>query len=377
MKPTGSDVGSLFPFIQQQAARGEFQLSYLRDTFDDLRTWKRKARGKLLELLHYTPARVAPNPEVLEIVDCGDYLREKITFQTTPDLRVPAYVLVPRNARRPLPAVINLHDHGGFYFWGKEKLVALPDEHPVLTALRQRYYAGRSTAIELVRQGYLTIVIDMFYWGERRMVLDDDPEDWRTRPRDISPERIAAFNQRASEYEALVGRTIYAAGFTWPGVLFWDDLRTVDYLISRPDVDRRRIGCVGLSVGGLRACHLAALDSRIRVAVVVGWMTSFPAQLKRHIRNTIGHTKVVPGLYRYLDYPDVAALAMPAAMLVINGSRDALFDPDGVKASFEKLQRCYQKAGIPEKLRTRLYDAPHEFNVAMQADAWDWLRRWL
>ncbi len=193
----------------------------------------------------------------------------------------------------------------------------------------------------------------------------------------MGPERVAAFNRRASEGEQLVGRTIFAAGFTWPGVMLWDDVRSVDYLASRPEVDPRRIGCVGLSVGGFRSCHLAALDDRIRAAVVVGWMASFPAQLRRHVRYTIGHTMLVPGLYRSLDYPDVASLAMPSALLVINGSKDALFDQDGVRACFDKLGACYRKAGAAEKFRARLYDTPHEFNAAMQSEAWDWLDRWL
>src|SRR5205814_5477013 len=122
-------------------------------------------------------------------------------------------------------------------------------------------------------------------------------------------------------------------------------------------------------------CHLAALDDRIKAAVVVGWMTSFPSQLKKHIRNTIGATMLVPGLYRHLDYPDVASLAMPAALLVINGSKDGLFEPAGVQASFDKLRRCYEKAGVPEKFRARLYDSPHEFNADMQAEAWEWLKK--
>src|SRR5262245_31956547 len=72
---TGSDVGSLFPFIQGQAARGDFALSFLRDDFKDLAAWKRQARGKLLELLHYSPARCDPRPEVLERADLGDHVR--------------------------------------------------------------------------------------------------------------------------------------------------------------------------------------------------------------------------------------------------------------------------------------------------------------
>ena len=142
-------------------------------------------------------------------------------------------------------------------------------------------------------------------------------------------------------------------------------------------MDPKRIGCVGLSVGGLRSFHLAALDDRIKAAVVVGWMASFPRQLRCHIRDTIGHTKIIPGLYRHLDYPDIASLAMPNALLVISGSKDALFDLDGVRASFDKLNACYEKAGAAEKCRRRLYDTPHEFNAEMQAEAWEWLRRWI
>ena len=69
--------------------------------------------------------------------------------------------------------------------------------------------------------------------------------------------------------------------------------------------------------------------------------------------------------------------AQEAQWLVINGAQDALFQQDGVKASFEKLHACYCKAGVPDRCRTRLYDSPHEFNEAMQTEAWDWLNRWI
>ena len=372
-----SDIGSLYPFVKSQAVAGEFPLSFLQKEFADVAAWKRVARGKLLDLLHYSPPPCDPKAETVERVDRGDYFQESVYFNTTPNIRVPAFVLVPKRAKLPAPGIVALHDHGGFYFWGKEKLVALDDEHPVLTDFKREYYAGRSIASELACAGYVVVVIDMFYWGERRMLLADDAPDWRARPRSITKERIEAFNRRSGEGEQLVGRTIFSAGFTWAGVMFWDDVRTVDYLLTRPEVDPRRIGCVGLSVGGVRSAHLAALDDRVKAAVVVGWMTSFPAQLKRRVRNTIGHTKLVPGLYRYLDYPDVASLAMPTPLLVINGSKDELFEPSGVRASFEKLAACYKKAGVPERVRTRLYDTPHEFNAEMQVESLDWLAKHL
>jgi dienelactone hydrolase len=373
---TESDIGSLYPFVESQAVKGEFPLSFLQPGFTDLAAWKRTARARFFELLHYAPPRTDPRAETVARLDRGDHVQETVYFDTTPDIRVPACVLVPKGARRA-PGLVALHDHGGFYFWGREKLLAQDDEHPVLADFKRQYYGGNSIATDLARAGYVVVVIDMFYWGERRLLLDDDPADWRDRPRTIAADRISTFNQRASANEQLTARTLYAAGITWAGVMYWDDIRTLDYLASRPEVDPGRLGCVGLSMGGLRTIHLAALDDRIKAAVAVGWMTSFPPQLKRHVRNTIGFTKLVPGLYRQMDYPDVASMAAPTPLLVINGSKDALFEPSGVQRSFAKLAACYRKAGAPDNVRTRLYDTPHEFNREMQAEAWAFLGRHL
>lgn len=366
-------VGSLFPFIQGRLPKGLPRLCFLRGEFTDVEEWRRLARGRLRELLHYRPEPCSLDPVTASKETRGDLVREEVAFSVSPGCRAPATVLKRRGLRGKLPALIALHDHGAFYLWGREKLVAKESEHPSLAAHKAQYYAGRSIAADLAEQGYLVVCMDMFYWGERRLLLEADPPEWRERPPGMEESAVRAFNQRSSQMEQLVARTIHAAGFTWPGVMFHDDMRTVDYLLSRPDVDPERVGCVGLSVGGLRACHLAALDSRIRAAVAVGWMTSFPYQLRSHIVNTIGHSMVVPGLYGDLDYPDVALLAAPRPLLVINGSRDTLFHPEGVRAAFRRLRAGYRKAGNERALVTRLYDAPHEFNMTMQQEAWRFL----
>lgn len=377
MAETNSDVGSLYPFIRSQAVQGEFPLSFLQPEFMDAAEWRQRARGKLLELLRYEPPTCDLNPEVVERVQRQGYVREKVYYRTTPDLRANAYLLIPDGLKAPAPGIIALHCHGGFYLWGKEKLVETECEHPVLTEYKQRYYAGRSTASDLARQGYVVIVPEAFYWGERRLILDSDADDWQERPLSLTPERIAEFNQRSSMYEDIVGRTICSAGFTWPGVAWTDDRRAVTYLASRPEVDPDRIGCVGLSMGSVRSAHLAAMDDRIKAAVAVGFMCSYPAQLRSHVRYTIGHTMLVPGLYRLMDYPDVVSMTVPRPLLVINGSQDGLFDLNGVRSALDKLNAVYEKAGAKERIRTRLYDTPHEFNAEMQAEAWDWLARWL
>jgi dienelactone hydrolase len=285
--------------------------------------------------------------------------------------------VVPKRAKQPAPGIVALHDHGGFYLWGKEKLLEQPGEHPELTAFRREAYGGRSVLAELARRGYVAIAIDMFYWGERRMLLDDDAADFRDRPADMAKQRVNEFNSRSGQNEQLVARSLFTAGVSWPGVMLWDDIRTVDYLASRPEVDPKRLGCVGLSVGGYRSFLLPALDERIKAAVDVCWMTSYGSQIRNHVIHTVGLTFHIPGLYRYLDLPDLAALIAPRAVMVINGSRDGLFTAEGIKNAHDKIRRCYEKAGLADRQNCRTYDSPHEFNPEMQANAWAWLAKWL
>jgi dienelactone hydrolase len=256
-------------------------------------------------------------------------------------------------------------------------VVETGDEHPALAAFKKRSYGGLNVGTELVRQGYVVIAIDMFYWGERRHMLPDDPPELRDRTAALTQQQISQFHSRASQNESLVARSLLTAGVTWPGILIWDDIRTLDYLASRPEVDPKRLACVGLSVGGYRSFMLAALDPRINAAVDVGWMTTFGAQIERHVINTMGLTFTIPGMYRYFDLPDLAAAVAPRALMVIMGSRDQLFPLTAMKASFEHIARCYTKAGAPDRQRCSMYDAPHEFNAGMQREAWEWLRRWV
>lgn len=370
-----AQTGSLYPFLRATAGRSELKLSFLQPRFRNLEAWKRQARRQFRELLQYDPPHCAPNAEIVERVDCGEYVREKLYFNTTPDIRVPAYLLLPKGEPKRRPAIVALHDHGGFYVWGKEKVISTEGEHPALAEFKRTYYAGRSFGSELAKRGYVVIAIDMFYWGERRMLLPDDPPAWYEREK-MTAEDVAAFNRRSGERTWLMGTGLFEAGITWAGVMFTDDMRTVDYLVTRPEVDPDRVGCCGLSVGGFRSAHLAALDPRIKAAVVVGWMSTYGDMLQSHL-TSIGPMKIVPGLYQYMDLPDVVSMTCPGALMIINGTKDALFPMDGVQAAFDKVAKVYAKAGAPERFEGVLYEGPHEFNAEMQEKAFAWLDRWL
>jgi dienelactone hydrolase len=375
LKPTGSELGSLFPDIEKLVEANRFSFALSGGRFRTFEEFKAAARDKVLELLLYRPEKVEPRPEVLERVDRDDHVREKVLFSTTPHFRVPAYVLIPKKRSGPAPAVVDLHSHGGMFLFGKEKVVDLGDNHPAMTAYQEHNYDGRPTATALVRRGYVVITIDAFFFGERRILLDADLSYGWDRSK-YGPDAVAHLNQQCRGKEATLVKGLTLAGTTWPGIVFWDDVRTVDYLATRPEVDPKRIGCIGISMGGIRSFYLAALDDRIAAACVAGFMSSVKPMVKAHL-DTHSWVHFLPGLHRWLDLPDVASLAAPRALLVQQCSQDRLFPPEGMKEAIDTIAAAFEKAGAAKQFSGRFYDVPHKFTRAMQDDAFAWLDRHL
>ena len=375
LKPTGADLGSLFPEVARLAESNRYALSFPDGRFRTFDDFKAAARARVEELLLYRPEKVQPRPEVLERVDRGDHVREKVVFSTSPHFRVPAYVLIPKGLEKPAPAIVDLHSHGGMFLFGKEKVIDLGDNHPAMVAYQRTNYDGRPTATALVRRGYVVITIDALMFGERRILLDADLKYGWDRAR-YGPAEVKHLNQQCRSKEATLVKALTLAGATWPGIVSWDDRRTVDYLATRPEVDARRIGCLGISMGGYRAIYLTALDDRIRAGCVTGFMSSVKPMIKAHL-DTHSWVHFLPGLHRLLDLPDVAALAAPRALLVQQCSRDKLFPPAGMKEAVARIGAVYDRAGAKEKFAGRFYDVPHQFTRRMQDDAFAWLDRHL
>lgn len=373
----GSSLGGLYPFVKRVQEEGLSSLAYLQVRPKDLEAWKAEARARVFDLFLYRPAPCDPTARILERVDKGDYIREYLRFHTTPEIEVPAYFLIPKRAKFPVPAVVALHCHGGFYYWGKEKIIEIENEHPALVDFRREAYDGLSFPVTLARHGYAVIVIDMFYFGERRLILDSDLEQGiNDRSKQEPTETINTINNRNGQSEGFFLRNMLMSGFTWGGVLAWDDIRTIDYLQTRPEVNPNRIACVGLSVGGYRSNFLAGLDPRIKAACVAGWMTSWRDLVPGFEPHTI-ISGVTPGLLKYLDYPDVGSLTMPNPLMVVHGWRDTLFPTQGVLSAFSTLRQCYEAVGKPERFTTYTYDGPHKFPARAQQLMLEWFNRWV
>lgn len=382
-----SDLGNLWDTIGWVAREQAPTLSFLDPRWTSLEEWKAAARPAFHRHLGFDPAPQPVTGEVTGVEERDGFRVETVRIRASPAYDIPARVLVPSGRSGRLPAVVALHCHGGQYAWGAAKLVSSPDDPPPLVEYRDRLYGGRAYAEDLARRGFVVIVIDAFYFGERRLrpetlTRDAVPTEAREAFASFaslpagSLERIAAENRVAGAFETPVARTLHAAGATWPGLLAWDDRRTVDYLAARADVDPARIGCIGLSGGGLRAACLAAADARIRTTCVVAWMSTLGEMLPRHARR---HTWMAwtPGLRASLDLPDAAALTGPGALLVQQCARDTLFPMEGMRGAVETLERIYARAGIPDRFRGTFHDVPHSFPPPLQAEAFAWLERWL
>src|SRR5688572_10930937 len=146
LKPTAADLGTVFPTVNALADEKPFAYSFLGDKFKTLDDFKAAGREKLLDCFAYKPAKVEPKAEVIERVECDGFTREKITFATAPHFRVPAYVLVPKGLKKPAPAIVDLHSHGGMFVFGKEKVIDFGKNHPVMVDYHERNYDGRPTA---------------------------------------------------------------------------------------------------------------------------------------------------------------------------------------------------------------------------------------
>ncbi len=374
-----ADTGNLFSEINAVSKQATHSLSYFAQDWPDREQWRIKGRAQMQALLSYQRPAAPLQPQVLATVQKDGYRRLHVRYAVSPNRMTEAYLLLPDNLKKPAPAVIAIHDHGGFYYFGKEKITQVEDPPGILTRFIERSYGGRTYADELARQGFVVLVPDGFYFGSQRLDPSEISERFTRGLRGKQPnsdEYIEAFNRFAGDHETLVAKTIFAAGATWPGILFQGDRASVDFLLTREEVDGSRIGCIGLSIGGFRSAHLAGLDPRIKVAVVAGWMTTYDSLLRDHLRN---HTWMiyVPRQQQFLDLPDVVALNAPRPLMVINCLQDQLFTLDGMQAAERKLRAIYAKMEAATHFECRYFDVPHSLNVEMQDAAIAWLSRWL
>ena len=342
-------------FTDRLAERMTYSMSWLSGNFTNYDAWRATARAKTTECLLALPPDVPFAPQIIAEQDRGSYVARKVVFNVTGDSRVLALMLVPKSAG-PHPAVLLLHDHGAKFDIGKEKVIESWNDTPEkLKSARDwvdKYYGGKFLGDELARRGYVCLSTDLVNWSDRGGGGYDEQQS------------LAA--------------NFLQLGASWAGLIAYEDMRTAEFLATRPEVDAKRVAAMGLSLGGFRTWQVAALSDRIATGVSVCWMATRKGLMVPKQNQTVGQSAFSmthPGLAQYLDYPDVASVACPKPMMFLCGSRDHLFPVAAIEEAFAKMRKVWTSQQAAGALDTRLYDAPHEFNQTMQQDAFDWLDR--
>ena len=379
-------------------------LSFRSSRWSDIDAWRRTARGALLELLHCPEDVRAADVQTHRSYAHDELHIEELSWQLPYGPRTQAYFLKPRGAKGRLPGILAFHDHGGNKHFGKRKIVrATGDVHPMMERHQRDYYGGAAWANEMARRGFAVLVHDVFPFESRKVLASGLPRHVverlvspPLRIRELVPEDLAAtnaetgldvsaeepeymingYNAFGSQHESIIAKSLLCAGLTWPGVMVAEDRAALDYLASRADVDPARLGCGGLSGGGLRTGFLAGLDDRIRCAVCAGMMTTWRDFL---LNTSYTHTWMifVPGLPGLLDFPEILGLRVPLSTLVLATTEDPLFTRAETERAGRILEETYRKAGASERFRFSSFPGPHKFDLPMQAEAFAWMERWL
>lgn len=343
--PVGDNMlGSLGQWASDLLGREPAALSWRQARFTDLEAWRRQARAKVEELLLIPDMPWKPEAKVERQFEHDGLHIEELSWQLPYGPRTRAVFIKPAGSRGRLPGVLALHDHGGISRWGVSKITQIGPGDTETAEHQKTYYGGRAWANELARRGYAVLVHDTIGFASRN----------------------------PGAFEEKFEKSLLCAGTLWAGLVLYDDQRAVDYLCSRPDVDPERIGCGGLSGGGLRTVFLGGMDPRIKAAFPVGWMTTWRDVM---LYKSHKHTWMlyVPGLPRQLDYPEILGLRVPQAVFVLNDSEDELFTPSEMREADRILREVYAKAVAADKYRCTFYPGPHKFDRVMQDDAFAWL----
>lgn len=354
-------------------------LSYRRNEFTSIDSWRKKAKGRLTERLGIPdigglPKVIVKNKSVYDGLSI-----EEISWQLPYGRATEAIVLKPENANGKLPGILAFHDHGGNKYFGKRKITKTGEQHPMMHDHQEEYYSGLAWANEIAKRGYVVMVSDAFPFESRRVMFADVPEFLRNGLNDLNhdqQESIDAYNTWAGQHEHIMARSLFSAGTTWPGVFFAEDKKALDVLCARADVDATKIGCGGLSGGGMRTVFMGGLDERIKCAVCVGFMTTWKDFV---LYKSYTHTWMtyVPLLPNELDFPEILGLRVPLPTLVLNDSEDELYTLPEMQRADKMMADIYQKANAADRYKCSFYPGPHKFDSPMQAEAFDWFDKWL
>jgi dienelactone hydrolase len=306
-------------------------------TPEDVAAWQKRERAAFLAAIGGLPERTPLNARVTGQRDCGEYRMEKILFESQPGFLVSGLLYLPKGDG-PHPAVL------------------MPCGHTNIAKAGELY---QRASISLARAGLAVFCYDPIGQGERRQLRKPDgtPE--------LGP---------TGEHQ-LMGIAGTPLGTGLARTMIWDGMRALDYLQSRPEIRKDKLGCTGVSGGGTQTSYLVALDDRIAAAAPACYLTGF-----RRLLETLGPQDFEQNhfgqLTAGLDHADYVIQAAPRPVLIMAATRD-YFDINGAWNVFRQAKRCYGRLGFPERVSLIEADTKHDLAIEFREASARWFRRWL
>jgi len=325
-------------YIRYRIAQIEAELSWSPEVMADSAGWQMELRSRLAACIGAQNAeRVPLEPEIRSTVALDGYTRQAVVLQSRPGLSLFGYFLLPDNAAEagPLPAVVCLPGHGrgvdsivGIAADGTQRLLGAPEEYQ------------KDFALQCVEQGYAVFALEQMSFGWRRDEIA----------------RAAGADASSCVRDSMAAQML---GESMTGWRVWDAIRAIDYLQSRPEVDASRIGVMGISGGGLTALFTAALDTRVKCAMVSGYFNTW-----RDSVLAINHCvdNFMPGLVQLCEMPDLAGIIAPRALFAESGSEDPIFPLSAFREACTKAEEIYAAFGASSKLGHEVFEAGHQFH---------------
>ena len=311
------------------------------------RTWQRSTRRALARHLVLQDSQTPLTPRTVERVDKGDYIREKIILRTGPHAHMPVYLLMPKDAPAPLPAVVAFHGHG----YGVKDIVGLWEDGGERDD-PDGYH--KDFGVALCRAGFAVAAPEISGFGERQT--------------DFSHLQHGQGAPSSCTHMAMLA---FHLGTSVVGIRVHDGLRLVDYLETRPEFDTERLGAMGISGGGMHTFFSTCIDERIRACVVSGYYSTF-----QHSILAMSHCpcNFVPGLAEFGEMYDLVGLIAPRPLLVEAGTHDPIFPIAAVRSSLTKARRVYDLWNARALVEADIFSGRHQISGAR---AYEFLRQHL
>ncbi len=334
-------TAALMGFAAARPVAGAMKGALPGGPMEEFGIYQERRRAELWSLLGDLPWSHEPRPATLLKTEKGEgYTLERLLLDLNGLEPVPALLLIPDRRQTPAPGLLYIHWHGGQYDLGKEQLLRGGSVQPAYAPV-------------CAEKGLVTLAIDSWCFGERKREGDG----------------------HAGEEDAF--KLMLWRGQVLFGMMMFDEFRALSYLASRPEVDARRLGAFGMSMGATKAWWLAALDPRVRLCVDVCCLTDYDELIIEQGLKGHGIYYYVPSLLNHFNTAQINELIVPRPHLSVNGRKDSLTPPAGVERVRDYLLPLYRRHGKADDCRIELFDCGHEETPAMRRLILEWMDKYL